>query len=399
MDNPNRRNATPESVRIMGPADFPADAKLNEKEDQIAENRYEILIHNLEYYLRSKGIPQARFCAENLGKIPYTTQITSYKKCGKDIPYRTMVRLALACGYTPEMMCGQLLDRQPVWDYGPDHLERRPDDEYQKYVGTYHMAFFGTDARLGGNRRTTARMLTQGMLSIYLGNAVNGVPTLDIVAFTCCTEEDEKKLTAATGNAEALGGARAIRTCYEKVAETPENSGDAKSREKYLYEGIVLLTERTTMLTMKQCHGSDVVQIELHNRAANSSQGSHYKGGLGTMMSTSRGQEHMPCIQAVVLSKRSFDGKAREVLADQLFLEPPEVDVTRETADIISYMKALFPEDHSENPLSKLSDSDKAFVLESYIEKKLTDVIKRNVLGYYKVSTEMDDKIYKTICR
>lgn len=107
----------------------------------------------------------------------------------------------------------------------------------------------------------------------------------------------------------------------------------------------------------------------------------------------------MPCIQAVILSKRGFENIAKEELANMLFLEPPKVDLREETKAIISYMKALFPSEDNDNPLSHLAESDKAFILESYIEKKLTEVIKRNVLGYYKVSTEMDSDIYKTVCR
>ena len=89
----------------------------------------------------------------------------------------------------------------------------------------------------------------------------------------------------------------------------------------------------------------------------------------------------------------------KEELANMLFLEPPKVDLREETKAIISYMKALFPSEDSDNPISHLGESDKAFILESYIEKKLTEVIKRNVLGYYKVSTEMDSDIYKAVCR
>ena len=394
-----RRNARPEEVRVQSPADFSADLTLDQMVEQVVENRNEIVIHNLEYFLKSRNMSQAALCEELLKGTPQTTQITSYKKEGRDIPFRTIVRLALACGCTPEMLCGQILDRQAPREYGQTGPDPRPLEEYRKYVGTYYMAYFSTDARLGGNRRTTARALAQGMLSIYLDDAVEGVPTLKAAAFTCCGPEDVEFLTGATARMEARGGGRAIRSCYEELAGRPDHSPEPISREKYFYEGRVILTERIAMVTLGQPRGSDVVQIELHNRAANSSQGSCYKGGLGTMMSTSRGQEHMPCIQAVLLSRRSFENRTREELAELLFLEPPRVDLHHETQAIVTYMKALFPDEETENPLSRLSDSDKAYMLESYIEKKLTEVIKRNVLGYYKVSTEMDDRIYKAVCR
>lgn len=117
------------------------------------------------------------------------------------------------------------------------------------------------------------------------------------------------------------------------------------------------------------------------------------------MMSTSRGEEHMPCVQAMILSKRGFANVAKEELANRLFLEPPKINLMDETKAIVAYMKALFPSENVDSPLSLLGDADKTSILESYIEKRLTEVIKRNVLGYYKISTEMDSDIYKAVCR
>ena len=33
------------------------------------------------------------------------------------------------------------------------------------------------------------------------------------------------------------------------------------------------------------------------------------------------------------------------------------------------------------------------------MEKILTDIIKRNVLGYYKISIGRDSEVYKAVCR
>lgn len=394
----DRRNINPSEVRVKGPADISHLQTLDEKVDEMVENRNEIVVHNIEYILQQKKITQAEMCTCKLENTPHASQVAAYKKKGKDIPFRTITRIAVAYGYTPEQLCSQLLDQTKSRGYNPDKLPPRHGDEYNKYHGTYHMAYFSTDAKLGSNKRTTARALAYGVLSIYPGNAVDGVPTLRVAAFSNCTEQERDTLIRRISNAEAQNSSRGIWTCYEKAAFVQNQNGEMP-RQKCFYEGEMTLTERVAEITMRQVRGSDVVHIELHNRAANSSEGSRYKGGLATMMSTSRGAEHMPCIQAVILSKRGFDHIAKEELANMLFLEPPKVDLQEETKSIISYMKALFPNDDTDTPISHLSDSDKAFVLESFIEKKLTEVIKRNVLGYYKVSTEMDSEIYKTVCR
>lgn len=394
-----KRNQNPSEVRVMSNADLFDVASLDKRVDKIVENRNEIVIHNIAYILQKNNIAQAHMCNVDLEGTPQPPQLAAYKQPGRDIPFRTVARIAVAYGYTPEQMYGQLLDQTGGRNPVTDKPAPRPYDEYKKYLGTYHMAYFGTDAKLGGNKRTTARALSYGVLSIYLGSAVDGVPTLHAVAFTNCTEAERDKIIRTTRNAEAQGGGRGVRTCYENVATVRKEGSHEMPRMKCLYEGELTLTERIAGITLRQIKGSDTVHIDLHNRAANSSEGSEYRGGLATMMSTSRGEEHMPCVQAVILSKRGFDSVAKEELANLLFLEPPKINLKEETKAIVAYMKALFPNEDTDNPLSQLADADKAYILESYIEKKLTEVIKRNVLGYYKVSTAMDSDAYKAVCR
>ena len=160
----------------------------------------------------------------------------------------------------------------------------------------------------------------------------------------------------------------------------------------------MILTDRTVEISLKQVSDADVVHLMLHNRAANSSVGSEYKGGLATMMSTSRGREHMPCVQALALSKPGFS-IAKEELATHLFLQPPEVDMKEEAEEIFNYMMKLFPNGDAESPMDKALDDMKVFLLEKMLEKTMTKVLQLNALGYYKVSTQMDSDLYTAVCR
>ena len=117
------------------------------------------------------------------------------------------------------------------------------------------------------------------------------------------------------------------------------------------------------------------------------------------MMSVSRGNVQMPCVQAVAISKYGFGSVAREELAAHLFLEPPVIQLQEETREIAAHMKLLYPGEGTDNPLSQLSEEYKQGMLESFIEKKLNKVIKRNVLAYYMVSPDMDFKLCGITCR
>ena len=394
-----RRNINPGKVRVKSVEEFSHLDSLDARVEEMVENRNEVAVHNIEYILQQRNIPQAYMCNVDLEGSPQPPQMASYKKKGKDIPFRALTRIAMAYGYTPEQLYGQLLDQDTDTHYVMDDLPARPRDEYMKYVGTYHMAYFGNDAKLGCNKRTTARALAFGVLSVYPGGMVDGVPILRVAAFSNCTQEEQDTLIRSTRNAESQRMGTGVRTCYERVASVRKPGTQEMPRMKCFYEGELILTERIAEINMRQVRGSDIGHISFHNRAANSSEGSMYKGGRATMMSTSRGEEHMPCVQAVILSKRGFANVAKEEVANMLFLEPPQINLQEETKAIISYMKALFPGEDADNPLSQLAESDRAFILESYIEKKLREVIQRNVLGYYKISTGMDSDTYKAMCR
>lgn len=393
-----KRTDNPSELYVKTVEDLPENVSLDTKVDEMVENRNAIVMVNMDYIQRKRNLTQARMCNVDLGGAPQPPQMAAYKQVGKDIPFRTVVRLATAYGYTPEQLYGQLLEQVDANGFALNKTPPRPVQEYRKYVGTYNMAYFATDAKLGANKRSTARAMAEGVMSVFLGGPKDGSPTLQVLAFSNCTPEEQQELLNSVREAERKGNVRAIRQCYEAIAMVKKPGSNDMPRIKCFYEGSMTLTDRIAQITLHQVKGSDEIHVYLHNRAANSSEGSDYKGGLATMMSTSRGEEHMPCIQAVILSKRGFC-IAKEELAKYLFLEPPKVDLREETKAIIAYMKALFPGKEAENPLAQLADSDKAFILESYIEKKLTEVIKRNVLGYYKVSTEMDSELYKAVCR
>lgn len=398
MANNKKRNANPEELWVMSLNDLLSVKKLNDKEDILVENRFAIFIHNLEYLLQKKNLAQARLCQDLLGDSPQPPQLAAYKKVGKDIPFRVIARIALAFDIPPEVMISQKLDEVDANGFAINKTPPRPIEEYRKYLGTYSMAYFATDAKLGGNKRSTARAMADGVMSIFFGSANDGVPSLDVLAFTNCVDDEQEKLLKGIREAERKGNTHTIRQCYEDIATAKKPGANDMPRLKCFYEGHMTLTDRIAGITLNQVKGSDVIRLNLHNRAANSSEGSEYKGGLATMMSISRGEEHMPCIQAIVLSKRGFT-IAKEELAKYLFMEPPKVNLKEETKAIVAYMKALFPGEDADSPLSQLADADKTFILESYIEKKLTEVIKRNVVGYYKVSTEMDSALYKAVCR
>ena len=245
---------------------------------------------------------------------------------------------------------------------------------------------------------TTANSLASGLMTIYAENATGNVPALKVIAFTNCTEQEQEKLLATVRSAEASRSVRGIRECYTRLAMAQDENSNEKPRAKCLYEGEVELTQLEARITIRQAKGTDEVRVTLHNRAANSSEGSPYKGGKGTMASFSRGQEHRPCVQAVILSRKGFDSVAREEIALKLYMDDPQANVSKETEAIINCMESLFLADASESHIAQLPERDRRAMLESFVEMKVLEA-KRNALKCFKVSIEDDAAVYAAFCR
>lgn len=400
----NRRNSEPKAVRVESLADIvngnsDQPRSIVQQADALAENRFEVFIHNLEYLLAKNNISQAVLCERELDGNLSSPQLTSYKHRGKDIPFHAMALVAAYFHTTVETMCSTLMDEMELTPGGTLAALGRPASECNKYLGTYDLAYFDTGKQVGKNTRTTAQSLGYGLMSVYLGNAVNGAPTLKVAAFVNCTKEERDAIETAVKKAQATNRVPDIRDCYRNCAKSFHSlKTPNENRYKCLYEGSLELTERVAEFTLHQVQGTDVVHIIAHNRAAISSSGAHYRGGLATMMSVSRGAEHMPCAQSVIISRRGFATVSGEELANYLYLCPPQIDVKESTNAILEYMKLLFAGGEN-NPVAVFSEEDRRYCLESYAEKKLSEAVRRNILSYYKVSIEMDYDVYQKFCR
>lgn len=393
----DRRNVGP--IRVKSVADFAEFATLSERCNEMVENRCEIFIHNVQYLCRKNNIAQHHLCEVELDGMLNPAQLSVYGRKGREIPFRVMALVASAFNLTVEKMCGELLDEATPEGERRPALSQRSVEECNKYPGVYEMAYFDTGKPLGQNDSTTSDSLAKGLLTIYPGNAVNGVPTLRVAALVNCTDSEMEALKKALKTEQDKPGVSDFRSCYLRVASAQKTDDGEMPRMKCFYEGTVELTERMAEITMRQSRGNDIVHLLMHNRAATSSGGKTYRGGLATMMSVSRGSEHMPCIQSVILSKKGFDLKAKEELANWLYLCPPEINVKESVKAIVSYMKFLFSTSEIDTSYAGFSEADKTYCLESFAEKKLTDALRHNLLSYYKVSTAMDSDIYRALCR
>lgn len=410
----DRRDTGP--VKVLQAEDLVGCKSLSERMEMMVENRCEVFMHNVAFLCKKHKLSQAQLCTVKLENNISPPQLTGYKRRGRDIPLSVMALVAGAFNLTIEEMCGQLLDQTNDTAEEDWPKAGRTIEEYLKYVGTYDVAYFDTSAPIGQNVGPTSDAMARGVLTIYVTYNAIGTPSFHVTAIFNCTHEERQKIANYMESVDFFNNASVVREYYEKVVSNIPEPASPVSRMKCLYDGNIHLTDRMVEITLHQVRGNDVVHLLAHNRAANSSDGKLYRGGLATMMSSSRGQEHMPCIQSALLmrgktvkveqagmsgpvkiSKSGLEFIQPELLASKLYLAPPVIELGQEIEKIVAYMKVLFSQEDKNGPISALSDSDKKFCLETFVEKQLTESLRRNILSYYKLSLHMDSQVYALI--
>ncbi len=371
-------------LRVLSAAELMSVKSLPERINLMTENRNAVFIHNLEYLRKKHELSQAQLCEGKLDSMIHSAQLSGYKLKGKDIPLRTMSLVACAFGYTVEQLCGQLLDQEDIKTNIGDKHSPRPFEEYLGFFGTYEFAYFTDNVKMGAKLSTAASFLGKGLLTIYLNAAVDGVPVVRVEAMVDCTPDEQDKLLAQLKGVEAKGGGRGFVTVYEKATEN--------CPERY-YKGEMLLTATNAILKLQQKRGNDELMITLRNRAGATNDYNHYFSGLGTLSHSSFGNNQIPRVQAVALSKKGFAAIAKEELVELLLMGPAKVDIEKEVKDIITYMHTVYPKE-GDSPMGTLSLDDETFLLESFVTRKLTQVLKRSVFGCYTVTTEQDYMVY-----
>ena len=395
-------------ISVVQPNSIDPAKSLSERNEEIMKNRFDVFIHNVEYLCKINGISQNDLCMKKMGGLLSPPQLAGYKREEKDIPFRVISLIATAFELPVEDIIGKVLETQTNVNDNLDNTFSRPKSEFEKCVGTYDLAYFNTSRPLGENTIPISHSLNYAILTIYGTSTPVGSTAFHVVAFFNCSDTERNQIVSMLNTVDLLNyGSRAYEI-YEAVALE-----DEKSRAKCLYRGDINLTEQMIELTLHQVNGNDTAHLFAHNRAATSSEGKKYKGGLFTMMSVSRGAEHMPCVQSAILlrgihgdtftdnntiislSQNPFSLLPEEQIAAHLYMTPPNIDVTDEVTDIVRYMRFLYSKDSESEVISGMKEADRKFCLDSYVEKKLTDSLRRNIIAYFKVATQMDTAIYE----
>lgn len=252
-------------------------------------------------------------------------------------------------------------------------------EKSDKFLGVYQMYYFDTSAYKGRERNGDAKALKSGVLIVHK-DAKREECFQAIALFNLKKDEADD--------------------CYKKCDQMLENSGFSQMKhylknydaEHYLYEGTMEFSAKYVYLSMEFGNKDKMLTILYNPDGSNTK---NYIGGLGAMVSVSKGRNASPCVQYLGISKYSLLC-SREEIAAHLLMHYPNV----KTYDSIDNLMAMITKFYdSEEDRDYLNSDEKKIMIRYHIDKVINETIERNLFRTVIVSGQDDDDFYHFIKR
>lgn len=241
---------------------------------------------------------------------------------------------------------------------------------YRKFFGNYIVYYYNSSAYKGKVGSYNYDILTFGVISIIDDKDISSPKgTLASGIFMLTRMEAEKYLKVLDS---FNGDVEKIKSFYSSFSNS--------------YFGN--LEQNTTQLFISLKNNNDQCLIILNNPPSSKK----YRGGLGTVNSISRGREHVPCVQYILLSNVSFkvpDGEIYNILS----LGVSDINIKNETKELIELIKNLYL---SSKPTG-LNEYQQRKIVEDSIENIVQNAVDANLFRFAKVSNMEDDQYYRLI--
>ena len=242
-------------------------------------------------------------------------------------------------------------------------------EKINRYLGSYIMYFYNSSEYKGKVSAYSKNTLKYGVISLVYEGKSNKIKAIaNFIKSRDMAEELKAKLD-------------------EK--ETALEKEQLHASVDQLYYGNLEMSDLQLFIYLKSEELNDQSLIIFNNPPSNKK----YIGGLGTANSISRGREHMPCIQYILLSRNILkipDGEIYNLLA----LGISDVNVETETEQLIALFKNLYVNVDLKDDLNEFQ---KKKIVENSLTATLSELIDANTFRFAKVSNMEDDDYYRII--
>ena len=335
----------------------------------------ELLQKNLLYIIKNEYRSQKDF-AEKMEIAPPT--LVKILKSGQ-IPgiYPFFYNLEKETPYTMSEILSTDITVKDEESFSRDVSKEQAD----KLCGLYCFYYYDTAAFKGRDNKEAKEALNSGLLLIYRNKANKEYAC--IAQFGMKVKEMREKFLT-------LGGGK-----ISTVTSLDNTAIKMKSYSSvHLYQGTVKITSGHVYLTLDYGE-KDHAFIILHRPDGT---GKYYIGGLGAMVSTSKGRTSFPCMQTLGVSRFNMDISEEEI-ARKLLLGYPSIKPGDKCEPMLKLIKQLYQkrleyDNISENFEMELSDVYRESLIQGEVTRLINSVVESNVFRTFKISYIDDDEWY-----
>ena len=243
-------------------------------------------------------------------------------------------------------------------------------DEKTEYIGNYLLYYYNNASYKGEIHSNIKNTLNYGVISILPEN--NNTKNVVVYGIMLKERSDAVKL-------------------LKKVNSLNSNEAIAFYNDSInAYKGELHTNSNNIFISLVNNNKDDEAFIILNNPQIKE----QYLGGLGTINSVSRGREHNPCVQYVILSRKLIDKPDGE-LYNSLSLDFADIDFDAQVNDLLPLFKRLYME---QNELSSsLNDEQKASIVENKLKYLFNEIIDANMFRIGKITNREDDTVYRLL--
>ena len=242
---------------------------------------------------------------------------------------------------------------------------------YDRFIGNYIVYYYNNSSYKGEVHTNLSNTLNYGVISIFKEK-----------------EFDKKVNLYGTFLKEKSEAMKMLKRVNE--VSTSDELMEIHKQYNNLYVGDVAITEQSIFLSLGNKVNGDHSFLIFNNPPS----ALKYIGGVGTVNTISRGREHNPCVQFIIMSKKLIDKPDGEIY-ECLKFDDFSVNLNYAVKDLIDLFKRLFVEG---NEISKnLTEGQKVAIVQNKLEYHFNDILDANMFRFAKISNKEDDAVFKLL--
>lgn len=333
------------------------------------------LKHNLEFLMRKHNISTHKQMALDLG-ISEATLSKIMKEGSIPTIYPFFDRIRINYSLTIDEMLFSDLQQK---DYDAmQQLDAVPEKTLARYMGLFQIYYFDTTSFKGRERGEHGKSLRSGIVFITRNPEAREIHKAYAI-FDMKKEAADDLYVVLANSYEKNGFDGAIKWLNDM------------NEEMHVYRGNVEVTVHQVYMSFRFGTRDRAFMI-FHHVEGTSSQ---YLGGLGCLLSTSKGRYPRPCMQYVALTRNSLP-TAKEEIAHHLVTSYPVIKSYEYLDELVAFIKDLYSIDNGHNA-SRLSEEEKEMMVRFHIDKIINEMVEKNIGRTAVISLEDDDDFYHYI--